>query len=67
MVDRMQPQKSFGAEMLELRVSDRHFLMKVSGLVDWAARSLRADAVRAPGKPAARAGLLQDAASGAEI
>lgn len=37
MLGRVQPQKSFGDEALELHVSDRHFLMKVSGLVDWAA------------------------------
>lgn len=37
MLGRIQPQKSFGDEALELHVSDSHFLMKVSGLVDWAA------------------------------
>lgn len=37
MLGRVQPQKFFGDEALELHVSDRHFLMKVSGLVDWAA------------------------------
>ena len=37
MLGRVRPQKSFGDEALELHVSDRHFLMKVSGLVDWAA------------------------------
>ncbi|MHB1077696.1 transposase [Thiobacillus sp.] len=37
LLGRVQPQKSFGDEALELHVSDQHFLMKVSGLVDWAA------------------------------
>ena len=37
MLGRVQPQKSFGDEALEMHVSDQHFLMKVSGLVDWSA------------------------------
>jgi IS5 family transposase len=37
MLGRVQPQKSFGDEALELHVSDSHFLVKVAGLVDWAA------------------------------
>lgn len=37
MLGRIQPQKSFGDEALELHVSDSHFLVKVSGLVDWSA------------------------------
>jgi IS5 family transposase len=37
MLGRVQPQKSFGDEALEPHVFDRHFLMKVSGLVDWPA------------------------------
>ncbi len=37
MLGRVQPQKSFGDEALELHVSDRHFLVRVAGLVDWTA------------------------------
>lgn len=37
MLGRVQPQKSFGDEALELHVPDSHFLVKVAGLVDWAA------------------------------
>lgn len=37
MLGRVQPQKSFGDEALELHVSDSHFLVKVAGLVDWTA------------------------------
>ncbi|MCX7627883.1 MAG: transposase [Methylophilaceae bacterium] len=37
MLGRVQPQKSFGDEALELHVSSDHFLVKVAGLVDWAA------------------------------
>lgn len=37
MLGRIQPQKSFGDEALDLHVSDSHFLVKVSGLIDWAA------------------------------
>ncbi len=37
MLGRAQAQKSFGDEALELHVSDHHFLMKVSRLIDWAA------------------------------
>jgi IS5 family transposase len=37
MLGRVQPQKSFGDEALELHVSDSHFLVKVDRLVDWAA------------------------------
>lgn len=36
MLGRVQPQKSFGDEALELHVSDNHFLVKVADLVDWA-------------------------------
>ena len=37
MLNRLQPQKSFGDEALDLHVSDSHFLLKVDRLVDWAA------------------------------
>jgi len=37
MLGRIQPQKSFGDEALDLHVSDSHFLVKVSGLIDWTA------------------------------
>ena len=37
MLGRVQAQKSFGDEALELHVSDRHFLMKASRPIDWAA------------------------------
>jgi len=36
MLGRIQPQKSFGDEALDLHVSDSHFLVKVSSLIDWA-------------------------------
>lgn len=36
MLGRVQPQKSFGDEALDLHVSDSHFLVEVSVLVDWA-------------------------------
>jgi IS5 family transposase len=35
MLGRVQPQKSFGDEALEMHVSDTHFLVKVDRLVDW--------------------------------
>lgn len=34
MLGRVRPQESFGDEALEMHVSDQHFLMKISGLVD---------------------------------
>ncbi|MFN3545831.1 MAG: transposase, partial [Thiobacillus sp.] len=37
MLARLQPQKSFGDEALDLHVSDSHFLLKVDRLVDWSA------------------------------
>ncbi len=37
MLDRGEPQKRFGDEALEPRVSDSHFPIKVAGLVDWPA------------------------------
>ncbi len=37
LLGRIQPQKSFGDEALELHVSDKHFLVKVAGLVNWGA------------------------------
>ena len=37
MLNRAQPQKSFGDEALHLHVSDSHFLVKVDRLVDWVA------------------------------
>jgi IS5 family transposase len=37
MLGRIQPQKSFGDEALDLHVSDSHFLVKVTGLIDWTA------------------------------
>ncbi len=36
MPGRVEPRKQFGDELLELHVSDRHFLVNVTGFVDWA-------------------------------
>ena len=37
MLNRLQPQKSFGDEALDLHVSDSHFLLKLDRLIDWKA------------------------------
>lgn len=52
MLGRIQPQKSFGDEALDLHVSDSHFLLKVERRIDWTAFDAHWPALYGtPGKP----------------